>query len=132
MNSFVGVMGALVEGGLIPLIVCCIICRIYIYYSQNLHRQAIYPTIIIILVALNRSFTDKEFRASAIDALLVIPIRPPLIGVGPTEVPQQGKLQCASLDVLDIRPRNPGDEEGSEEPSLDTAVKQKMVSDYVV
>ena len=48
------------------------------------------------------------------------------------EVPQQDSLQCASLDVPDIRHRNPGDEEGSKESSSDTAVEQKMVSGSVV
>ena len=86
----------------------------------------------MILIALNRSYTDKEFTPSAIDALPAPPIRPSLIAAGRTEVPQQASLQLANPDVLNISRKNPGGKEGSEESSINTAVEQKLESDYVV
>ena len=131
MARFANVINALVQGGLVPLIVCCAIQNIGSILTEST-PQAIYPTIIIVLIALNRSYTDKEFTLSAIDALPIFPIRPPVIATGPTEFMPEDSPQCSGADVLDIRYRNPGEEEASEESSLHTIVEQKMESSYVV
>ena len=64
--------------------------------------------------------------------LPIFPIRPPLIGAVPPEVPQQYNSEYSSADVLDIRSRNRGEEEGSEEFSINTAVEEKIESGHVV
>ena len=94
--------------------------------------QAIYPTIIIILIALNRSYIDKEFTASAINALPAFPIRPLVIAAGRTESLSPISPQRSSRGVLDINRRNIGEEEAPEVCSIQTAVEQKMESGYAV
>ena len=84
--------------------------------------QAIYPAIIIILLALNRSYTEQELTASAIEALPIFPIRTSLVATDSTNDSQPGSSQYPS-QVLDLRRKHFGDGEGSEESIIHTAIE---------
>ena len=85
--------------------------------------QAIYPAIIIILLALNRSYTDQELTASAIDALPIFPIRTSIVATDSTNNSQPDSSQYR---------RHFGDGEGSEGFIIHAAVEQKIESGYAM
>ena len=128
--NFMNAVATFVEGGLAPLIVRCLICRVCTY-SQSPHRQAIYPTIIIILISLNRSYTDKDFISNVKDVLPTPPIQLSLIREGPREAPQQYTSESSFPDVSDIHHRNPRVQEAADVSHIQIDVQQKMKSSYV-
>ena len=109
--------------------------KFHVPSSQYPHPQAIYPTVIIILVALNRSYIDKPFTESDIDRLPAFSIRPSLLALGPDEISLCDVQQDHDQDRVDVMSRTPGDGQEpheSEEFSTHTVGKQEMECGHIV
>ena len=104
-RSFWYIFGLIVDGSLVPIIVrltspfCAPIIQLYLY------SQAIYPTIIIILVALNRSHMESGLiKATESSLSATVPLRQLTITVD-TAVTTRCDMgrQSGSETVLAIR-----------------------------
>ncbi|TBU54572.1 hypothetical protein BD310DRAFT_969692 [Dichomitus squalens] len=111
-DSALNGLNIFMNGGLVPMI-------------------AIYPAIIAILVALNRSHMDKGFTESRIDRLTVFPIRSTIIVVGEPEGAKHDSSCDRGSEVLHIAHEKVGGWEGPEEPSICAGDEQKISSNQM-